>query len=238
MTLHAARFFTQPYQDDKYLSVISRRIDGINYQAYRPNHGLCHSLRQGFLARDIIKLISITKDHPMHLWVLACLYRDKYFSQKIAILSSFQRSGRQSEVSSSQDPKLYGQYEQADCHNFICSLRGSGVYDTEELELLSKLLVWDAQSTRYISIIIKAAHLLDLRRIPKFSRDRITREVSELLEAATDSNFMEKLWDQSGVYLDISGDRDMMQRKGWADRFFTLQSQPSKLYFALRQGML
>ena len=46
------------------------------------------------------------------------------------------------------------------------------------------------------------------------------------------------MWQQSGVYLDICGDRDMMCRSEWLDRFYTLQQDPYSLYLKLRNSLL
>ena len=80
-----------------------------------------------------------------------------------------------------------------------------------------------------ISKLIKAVHLLDLRRIPSFNMKLIKFDISNI---APDSNILYKLWDQSGKYLDISGDRDLVINKNfWSDRFFTLHQDSKKLYF-------
>ncbi len=57
--IYALSYFQRPYDDSDYLSVIKKKINNKYYKVYCPNHGLAHSLRQGFLVRDIVKLIII-----------------------------------------------------------------------------------------------------------------------------------------------------------------------------------
>ena len=88
--LYAIKYFEQPYQDEQYDT--SRIINNIMYIVHRPNHGVAHSIRQGFLARDIVYLLA-----SHNKWLLNELQSDKHFKIKLAILASFQRSGRQSD---------------------------------------------------------------------------------------------------------------------------------------------
>ena len=242
--LYSAKYFLRPYEDDDYLSSVCRVIQGFKYIVYRPNHGLCHSIRQGFLARDIITLIMKDLNHPLHSWVIECIAKDKYFEVKTAILSSFQRSGRQSEISSSENPSLYAKYERNDRYNFIDGIDPCYFNDdSNEIERWSYALIWNSDNndlmTDNLRIILKAAHTLDLRRIPKFDADRVKRETSNILMIEQNSRMLKILWNQSGKYLNISGDRDMVNnRTDWEDRFFTLQNDPAKLYFSLRKGKL
>jgi len=233
--IYAIRYFQRPYEDDEYLSVIKKKIDDKYYKVYRPNHGLAHSLRQGFLVRDIVKLIK-------NDWLSEEINLDKNFIIKLAILSSSQRSGRQSEVSSSENPSLYTKYENDDVNNMIYVMKNN-IYFKDEIELWSSALKWDVfnkcDKVKRISNLIKAAHLLDLRRIPGFDVDRIKYNISELLDITPNSDIMTILWNQSGKYLNISGDRDLVTNKNyWSDRFFILHQNPTKLYFTLKSMML
>jgi hypothetical protein len=240
--IYSLPYFQRPYKDSDYLSVIKKEINGKYYTVYRPNHGLAHSLRQGFLVRDIVTLLKCEDD-----WLKKEISSDPYFTIKLAILSSFQRSGRQSEVSSSDNPKLYEKYENNDVDNMIhalCYDKSNNKYFTndDEIRLWASALKWNNFNKNIriqkISKLIKAAHLLDLRRIPSFDMIRIKYEVAELLEITPNSTIMNILWDQSGKYLNVSGDRDMVVNKTfWSDRFFILHQHPKKLYFALRSVM-
>lgn len=238
--LYTLPYFQRPYNDSNYLSTINKTINNINYIVYRPNHGLAHSLRQGFLVRDIVTLLK------HNTWLNNEIKTDKYFVIKLAILSSFQRSGRQSEISSSQNPVLYAKYEESDVKNMIhamSSIKNSYFSSYQEINLWATALKWDSNNkcNKIINIskLIKAAHLLDLRRIPQFDEHIIRREVAELLKIKTDSIIMNKIWEQSGKYLYASGDRDLSIGKNlWSDDFFILHQNPVKLYFELRKYML
>jgi hypothetical protein len=104
-------------------------------------------------------------------------------------------------------------------------------------------LKWDDSNTcnkiQRISKLIKAAHLLDLRRISGFDINRIKYDVSKLLSITPDSDMLYILWSQSGKYLNVSGDRDLVINKNfWSNRLFILHQDPEKLYFSLRSVML
>jgi hypothetical protein len=251
-SLHSAKYFLRPYLDETgAFSVWTREIEGVTYTVYRRNHGLAHSFRQGFLARDIITLLGQTQG-PMAPWLKSSMAHDPRFSQKTATLASFQRSGRESEIAGSQDLERYTEYMESDCSNFLeCFTLGSAnkSNDVEEIKALAPCLLWPIQpltqskvKLNYLSRIIKAAHLLDLRRIPRFSKLRIMKEVSETLMINPGSisgrSTINRLWKQSGRYLEVSGDRDMMRRDVWDDKFFVLQSKPEALFFHLKKVML
>lgn len=235
--IYSLKYFQRPYKDTDYLSIMKRTINDIDYIVYRPNHGLCHSLRQGFLVQDIVSLIKSD-------WLNNEIKLDPLFIKKLAILSSFQRSGRESEISSSQNPELYDEYEDGDVKNMIFSMLNTKYFPSyKELELWSSALKWNSNNksdkVKNIAKLIKAAHLLDLRRIPHFDEDIIRYEVSELLGITPTCDIMNKLWTQSGIYLNISGDRDLViGKKHFSDKFFILQQDPTKLYFELRKCML
>lgn len=238
--LYAIRYFQQPYSDKE--SVTDRIINGTKYIVNRPNHGVAHSLRQGFLVRDIVKLF-IQETQPLSIWLLNELNVDQNFIIKLAILSSFQRSGRQSEVSSSHNPQLYKIYEIQDVRNMITSVDTKYWASKEEIRLWAQALIWDnnnkSQKIINISKLIKAAHLLDLRRIPRFDETRIKNDIANLLNIKSDSYIINKLWDQSGRYLHISGDRDLsLNKTHWSNSFYILQQHPLKLYFKLRHERL
>jgi len=238
--IYALEYFQRPYEDSDYLSIIIAKINDIYYTVYKPNHGLAHSLRQGFLVRDIIKLLT-----SKNLWLINEIEKDNMFPIKVAILSSFQRSGRQSEISSSSDPLLYEKYENDDIKNFSYKMSSTPnpYFANSEINLWASALKWDCKNELHtiqeISKLIKAAHLLDLRRIPSFDPVRIKYEVSELLDITPNSDVMDILWNQSGKYLNICGDRDLViNKRDWSDRFFVLHQNPNKLYYSLRNMML
>jgi hypothetical protein len=238
--IYSLPYFQRSYKDDDYLSSISKKIDDKYYKVYRPNHGLAHSIRQGFLVRDILKLMIFENN-----WLQNKINEDSLFSIKLAILSSFQRSGRQSEISSSDNQLLYEQYENDDVNNMIYTMSNiqNPYFDSKEIKLWASALKWANHNKSYeiqqISNLINAAHLLDLRRIHGFDATRIKYEISELLNITTNCNTMNLLWDQSGKYLNVCGDRDLVINKNyWSNRFFILHQNPNKLYYSLRSVKL
>jgi len=238
--IYALEYFQRPYDDSNDLSIITKKINIDYYIVYRPNHGLAHSLRQGFLVRDIIKLL-VSENQ----WLRNEIEKDNVFHIKVAILSSFQRSGRQSEISSSDNPLLYEKYENNDITNFSYKMSNTPnpYFTNSDIKLWASALKWNCDNKSYkiqnISKLIKAAHLLDLRRIPGFDPVRIKYEISELLNITPNSDIMNILWTQSGKYLNICGDRDLVINKNyWSDRFFTIHQDPNKLYHLLRTMIL
>lgn len=156
---------------------------------------------------------------------------------KLAILSSFQRSGWQSEISSSSNPLLYNKYEQQDVINMQSSVDLKYYKSINEIECWSQAIIWDNNSI--ISKLIKAAHHLDLRRIPSVYETIIINNVAKLLNIQPSSCIIKKLWEQSGLYLNISGDRDLVLNKNHrCDRFYILSNSPNTLYFKLRKTLL
>jgi hypothetical protein len=182
--------------------------------------------------------------HPeleLHDWVKERVCKDKDFINKLFIISSFQRSGRQSEVSSSENPALYESYQEGDRSNFIGSVDHMYFCCDREILEWSVALRWDSTRTEYVenvSKILKVAHFLDLRRIPRFDQQRIRKEIGDILGICRWSGLIDVLWNQSGIYLQITGDRDMCDGdsgRDWKDRFFTLQQNPTLLYTLLAQ---
>lgn len=165
------------------------------------------------------------------------IHNDDNFMIKLSILSSFQRSGRQSEISSSANPLLYTKYEQQDVINMQSSVDLKYFKSINEIECWSKALIWDDNSI--ISKLIKAVHHLDLRRIPSFDETIIKNNVCQLLNIQPNCCIIKKLWEQSGWDLNISGDRDLVINKDHrCDRFYILSNSPNILYFELRKALL
>lgn len=236
--IFALPYFQRPYSDSTNASILTRLINGKNYTIYRPNHGLVHSLRQGFLVQDIVSLMKLTNG-PMGFWINSKLNSDPNFIIKLAILSSFQRSGQQSEVSSEENLMLYSKYEINDVNNMIYTMSQTPnpYFNKDEVLYWANCLRWNNHTN--ISNLIKSAHLLDLRRIPNFDHNMIRSQVSKLLGLNPTSNIMNKLWDQSGVYLNVSGDRDLaISKTNWSNRFFILQQDPMVLYMQLKKKLI
>ena len=72
--IYSLPYFQRSYKDDDYLSSISKKIDDKYYKVYRPNHGLAHSIRQGFLVRDILKLMVFENN-----WLQNKINEDSFF---------------------------------------------------------------------------------------------------------------------------------------------------------------
>lgn len=233
-TFYASKFFLRPYEDSNNMSIMQREIDGITYTIYRPNHGLAHSMRQGFLAKDIIYLL-MDRGYPISKWINEQLDSDKYFVMKVFIISTFQRSGRQSEVSSKYAPELYKQYQDMDMMNFKTTAIESNLFNGIfkcmcEVERWSNTLRWE--DTSYLSMILKGSHTLDLRRIPKFDTVKIKRETKTLL-CICDCD-VSTLWERSNKYITATGDRNSEPiKKDWSDKFFILQQNIDNLYESL-----
>jgi len=248
---YASPFFQRPYQDLPLLdhrSILTREIDNQTYTVYRPNHGLAFSMIQGFLARDIVYAMKNDQlNNSISRWLLQCNYDT---ITKIFVLSTFQRSGRESEVPSSLDPDLYNKYEAMDQENFIsCSsaLINDGVFSSiDEVRQWSSYLRWHNDDSNLVSRIIKAAHHLALRRIPQFDENRIKKNVRETLSLCSwcdyncenGGSITEKLWERSGLYLGTTGDRYIgtsiePSLYTYQDKFFTIQQDTNKLYHLL-----
>jgi hypothetical protein len=232
MNLYAAPYFNRPYQDSDHLSMAVRCINNNKYLIYRPNHGLAHSARQGFLALEVANILLRNPKLRLHNWICNRIKNDEKFLTKLYILSSFQRSGRQSEISSSGDPLLYASYQESDVRNFQESVDLEYFCCKNEIAKWSQALRWGDGGC--LGDIIQSAHLLDLRRITKFDPIRIKNNISDILHIDVNSKEMNILWQRSGQYLAISGDRDLVSKKDfWSNRFYTLQQNPEKLYYRL-----
>lgn len=85
---------SRPYRDKE--SSIFRF--GVTVQ--RPNHGICHYLIVGIMGVYICRLLR--KYNLLDI---------KTSEDKILWIGAFQRTGRESEISSSGNPKLYKSYE-------------------------------------------------------------------------------------------------------------------------------
>lgn len=206
--------FTRPYRDEP--DYIQKIIGRSKITVQRPNHGFLHSMRQAVLARDICHA------------VLPYAHFDEV--KKIMMLAAFQRSGRESEISSKQDPELYNSYERQDARIFrnVAHMHKHLFTSTEEIDRLSQCVFWKNRTT--ISKIIHTAHILDLRRIPRFDMNRVRKEACMCLFDNMDPpsrDIINKLFLRSGKYLSGTGDRDAyIQKKDACDKFYVLSTNP------------
>jgi len=200
------QYFKKPYRDKDHK--LKMKINGKQYVVNRPNHALAHGVRQGLLASDIAhSLATIAKTKSIKLqsteggdilsWASKNIKNDPYFLQKIEFASAFQRTGRQSEVSSSVDLKLYSSYERADAKNFdICAQKyigkGSLFKDSNEAQVYKEAILWSTanegkidpsinKDLYFLRKIFHAAHGLDLRRMTTFDLNRMKASVVEEL---------------------------------------------------------
>lgn len=242
--LYSVVYFNRPYtKQSGFKSIAKRTINGKVYIVYRINHGVAHSLRQGFLARDILLHLSRSYNNSISNWIREQCKKDKYFHIKVAILSSFQRSGRESECSSTNNPEAYYRYEQQDIVNFLEGTDNKYFSSEEEKELYSYSLPWSSNKspspfTRNLAKIIHCAHLLDLRRCCGFSKDRIFREIYELFQGEVSHETIRILWNQSAKYLAACGDTDMECKSVETDKFYMLHQDIRRMYIILRECRL
>lgn len=243
---------------------IKRHIDGVDYIVFRRKHGLAHGVRQSFLALDIVTACeAITNASGMDMgvqlmreWVHKKKQTDRNFVKKLQFAAAFLRSGRESEVNSGASS--YHIYKQRDAENFLkMSSQEDNPFDTDEerqlyadsiLEKGEQLEPGVNDDLRNLSKILRASHMLDLRRLMHFDENRIKSDVAKRLFGdaivvdSSISKFIENLWIRSGEYLVSTGDTDLVKQAcekykdialAYDDKFFTLSNDPSQLVKAL-----
>lgn len=204
--------FTRPYNDKP--DYVQKTIGRTKITVQRPNHGFLHSMRQAILAYNICNAM------------LPYIHFGEI--KKIMMLAAFQRSGRESEVSSKQDYELYHSYEKQDTRVFrnTAHMHKYLFTSTEEIDQLSQCIYW--KNRTMVSKIIRTAHILYLRRIPSFDMNRVRREACMCLFDNLDQSsrdIINKLFTQSGKYLASTGDRDAyIQKKHVDDKFYVLST--------------
>jgi hypothetical protein len=252
------KYFRQQYQDKP--AILKMIVGGKEIIIPRPNHGLAHGIRQGFLAVDIVKILCAISPRvyssysPQTVQIINTLKRasnnDKFFLLKIQFAASFMRTGRRSEISSSQDMKLYCEYERQDCVNFEHHAKeyiGIMYRDIYEIRNYGASILWyNVNNTNMVTItrsnnidphilrqIFHTAHLCDLRRINSFNIARIQHNIMIGLglntKLASESRIGQQLWNQSGKYLAKSGDRDIVSQRSYQPRFMLLSKSPTEL---------
>jgi hypothetical protein len=257
-------YFKKPYQHAPHDN-INKIIQGKKYTVNRPNHSLAHGMRQGFLASDILfglKCLASSKTpitneakNFIH-WINSKTTIDLLFGKKLQFLATFQRTGRGSEISGSQNPILYKKYKQRDASNFVYFAnhkqhvgKGKLFKDTSELQLYKEALfpegkILQTQQTdlSYLSKLINASHQLDLRRMNSFNPQTIQSTIQKILFGSAqigtaEKTFLQNLWHRSGEYLNATGDRDVMKKKSYySDRFYTQAHDPKSMVKALHMA--
>lgn len=119
--LLANQHFKTPYKDKASFIIIQGK------KVNRPNHGILHASRimlytiriiHGLAQQSCAEIsysgLQNSEGRNLVRWVISKLIVDSKFIHKMALTAIFQRSGRQSEISSSENPNLYNSYEQED----------------------------------------------------------------------------------------------------------------------------
>jgi hypothetical protein len=244
-------YFLSAYTNGTARDKKTRIINGTVYSVERANHGLAHGLRQGALAKDIFKLLisyPIEDTSGIVEWGIHKQKEDPQWIQKIEMAACFQRSGRQSECSSANNPELYKQYEIDDTINFRNHARHDPMFTNElERSIFEEAILWSNPGSldenknndlKYLRRILHAAHTLDLRRILSFDGEKIQQEAMTQLFGTLPSNhtiFQRILWDRSGEYLRATGDRDLVNKRYFQNRFFIQTSHPPEMVDAIHR---
>lgn len=205
-------YFKEPYKDDPN-RLNSWKIDGHECIVYRPNHSLAHGLRQGLFALDIVEGLletqTLNSQEAIEFiqWLKHKVLTDPNFKNKVEIASAFQRTGRDSEKSSSSNKTLYDKYERQDAINFEKDMKkyvgpDKLFKDDLEMQTYKEAILWSTahegmldpatnEDLLYLRKLLHAAHHLDLRRMLGFS-PQITK-----------SNAMKELFGDNSV-IDIN----------------------------------
>jgi SidE phosphodiesterase (PDE) domain len=220
-----SKYYNRPYRDNNEGCTLRRTISSIDYKVYRYNHGLLYGIRQALLAKSIIYL-NYNTDNDFGKWIRHNCKNDRNFIFKVMFASAFQRTGRESEGSSQDLGDTYLKYELNDTKYFEYEARKTNMFCDCEINTYKSAIIWETDKKSYLKNILHAAHLLDLRRIPSFDSERIRREVAKILFGSDKTNrIVETLFDISGIFIDATGDRDMMKEKNHVDdRFFILSN--------------
>lgn len=255
---HVKPYFLSAYAEGQAANKAVRWIKGSCYIVERYNHGLAHGLRQGALAKDVFELLAYLKSNNPEIkallnWVQQKTKTENHsdFIKKLEMASSFQRSGRQSEATSSNNNIFYKKYELQDAINFRIAAQKSELFANDlEIKVFEEAILWSNPGTlnenesddlKYLRRILHAAHTFDLRRIPSFSEKRIKQDgLNQLFGrnarlSANDSyeKIVEVLWERSGDYLKATGDRDLVYKRKLQDEFFLQSKHPSRIVDAI-----
>ena len=243
-------YFLSAYSEGKKKDQKVRSIHGVEYIVERANHGLAHGLRQGALAKDIFDLLlhyPISDSSGIIGWAHRKNREDPQWIHKIEIVACFQRSGRQSECSSASNLELYKKYEMQDTINFRNETQYLSLFsDTCEQRIFEEAILWSNLGTldenkledlKYLRRILHAAHTLDLRRMCGFDGKRIQQDaIDQLFGGAVpleETSLKYILWNRSGDYLQATGDRDLVSKRNYQDRFFIQTKNPTAMVEAI-----
>ncbi|MGV8948610.1 MAG: SidE phosphodiesterase domain-containing protein [Candidatus Paracaedibacter sp.] len=183
------KHFGEQYDDGP--QSITRNISGTEFTVPRPNHGLGHGMKQGFLAVNILDGFEYINPNDFTSpgtadfiqWIQMKLKTDPYFRHKIQFTAAFQRTGRQSEADISTQFALVQEYEYKDSENFYNAAKDfvgpHSLFSNEEELILYKqsilkhsklkdaIIKPDNKELQYLRKVISTSHTLDLRRLTK-----------------------------------------------------------------------
>ncbi len=173
--------YGRPYSDPKHpTGGFEKSLEKDGVTVYRGNHPLDHGVRQGKLAVDIVDII--VRDHQKVAEPIAVFIqeygKDPLFRRKVQFTSSFQRTGRESEIGYPDDPVGAKRYGRTDVEFFKQAAQASGLFSPEEIKLYAAGLNDAAQAmgkNHPLGAILFAAHSLDLLRMRPI---QFTREYS------------------------------------------------------------
>jgi len=198
---------------------------------HRKRHGLAHSMRQAFIAVDVVKAFAEIGDEQENyfnhreadncaIWATRMMKEDPLFLTKIHFASAFQRTGRESETSGhggADQLALYESYLRKDGDNFEEYAKNHVGPDLlfksdEELKMYKQALipainiVWSDNHEKNMELfslrkIFSLAHMLDLRRCP---------HLNVAYDIAFDDCFAQ--YDQNGVLLSTKPERTVVRQ--------------------------
>lgn len=232
----ANTYYSKPYRDAPH-DFVQATIDQKAYRIFRPNHGLLHGLRKAALAINAATILS-TSDSSLAPWIHAATDpRMKSYNQNFLQQLSFGllmlRTGRESEKNDK-----YREYSYRSAENFAREAPKTGLFprpkDVEDFIFAIQTVgdvakCFDEVNGHYIYTkahgctsdrlnlysFMYGVHHLDLRRMVGFSKNDIFTTTAQLFGLYKDgqpninAEAIKKLWQLSGEYLRVTGDRDM-----------------------------
>lgn len=177
------KFYQQSYSEahvtNKVSNVKTKRGTGDDVKqgdstAFKANHGLTHAARQAFLSVDLVQLLTNTENaSPLKPWLQTSQKNDSHFLEKVAIASAYQRNGRESEVSSTQNRALFAQYVFKSSTNFAHEMQSS--------PLFAKGKQGETSLLDYQAAILKAINMTDEEIIQSATTEKLDQPTIEAL---------------------------------------------------------
>lgn len=255
----AHEYYKKPYSRDPNDFQV-RNVGTNTYKIFRPNHGLAHAMRKSALAVDTLKVMKDVMGNNLGAWIRNN-FKNPNFAEQLAFAMLMLRTGRSSE---SKDVNQYKEdcYKSAeifaqeaaksrwfpnpqDIENFKFAMEMIGdiskCYNIEGAKYIYTQARGCTPERLNIYNFLYAVHHLDLRRLFHFDRERILSSIAAYLgfydsdnKANTKAPEVQKLWQRSGQYLKLTGDRDVDGtppfNRDYQDIFFVLSSDPIELH--------